>query len=241
MRKGVLIATILALPLPASSEPVAKSDAKVATQLGATLGESEAKRSRALNLSEVKQSKAELPPARASENLRVADPRYLPSGPTSDNKIQNIEKVEAKGARSAYQPVPMGADRVRGARLGKPRRVQLAAFDPAQLRAGTAATTQTDEIVRSWKSNLTWNTITIEGYATPKGHSEAEAQKLAQRSADQVRAYLVRRGVPAEYVVAVGHVEASAPGAKVELSVTTCDGATIACREPTAANSPSRK
>ena len=246
MSRSVLVATILALPLAAFAESPdrsaaktsKKTDANAAAQLAATLGEPNGKPSRAPNLADVKQAKAELPTARTTETLRVADPRHLAASSTRDNQIEKIEKVdkiEAKGARSAYQPAPTGTGSPRGARMDRPHRARLAAFDPGQLRSGTAASAQTNEIARSWKSNLKWDMITIDSYATIKGRSEPDAQKLAQRNADNVRAYLVRQGVPADYLVAVGHADASAPSAKVELSVTTCDDVTIACRKPVAA------
>lgn len=239
MSKGLLVVTILALPLAAAyAQSAEKSDAKAAAQLGATLGKSDGKPSRKPNLGDVKQTTAELPAGRATESLRVAEPQHLGARPPRDNKIEPIDKVnkvEAKGTRSAYQPVTDGSEKVRGARMGKPRRVQLTAFDPGQLRAGTTATAQADEIARSWKSNLQWNAITVDSYAMMQGRSEAETHKLAQRNADRVRAYLVRRGVPGEYVIATGHVDASTPGAKVELSVMTCDDVTIPCRKPAVA------
>lgn len=233
MRTRALVATILALPLFASAEP-AKTDDKAAAQLAATFSEPKGRPSRAPNLGEMKQTKVELPPARTSEQLRVAEPRHLTAGAGSDNKIEKIEKsdrAEAKGSRSAYQPVPVDSNKPLGARMGRVRRAQLAAFDPRQLRSGTTASTQADEVARTWKSNLSWDVITVDSYASVKGRSEADMQKLAQRSADDVRTYLVRRGVPGDYVVAIGHASTTAPGAKVEISVSTCDDVTIACRK----------
>lgn len=235
MSKSVVLVAILALPLTAYAQSAENPNAKAASQLAAALGSSDSKPSRKPNLSDVKQAKAETSADTATTNQRG---EHLAVAPTRDNSIEPIDKVnkvEAKGSRSAFQPVPDGADRMRGVRLGKPRRVQLATFDPSQLRAGTAATTQTDDIAKSWKSNLKWSAITVESYAMIKGRSEADMQKLAQRNAEHVRAYLMRRGIPGEYVLAIGHADASAASAKVELTVTTCDDVTIACRKPTPA------
>lgn len=235
MRTRALVATILALPLIASADS-AKTDDKAAAQLAATLSKPEGKSTRGPNLGEVKQTTAELP-TRTTENLRVAEPRHLAPGSTSGGKLEKLEKLEkldAKTSRSAYQPAPVGSSKAVGARIGRLRRAQLATFDPRQLRAGTAAGTQADEVVRSWKSNLSWDVITVDGYTSLKGRDDAATQKLAQRSAEDVRAYLVRRGVPRDYVVAIGHAETTTPGAKVEISVSTCDDVTIACRKPAA-------
>lgn len=238
MNKRAFVVAIFALPLMASADTSERNSSKTAAQLAATLGESEGKPSRTPTLAVIQQHKSEPPAARSTNNQRVAKSQRLARSqrlaaePTTNQEIEKLDKTEAKSSRSAYQPVGDGSKSVRSARVVRVRRAQVASFDPRALRNGTAATMQADEVARSWKSNLRWDVITVDSYATAKGRSETDAQKLAQRNADKVRAHLVRQGVPGEYVIAIGHGVASAPGAKVELSVTTCDDVSIACRKP---------
>lgn len=241
MSKALLLVTILAVPSATYGDSAEKTNANTASQLAATLDSSKGNPSRKPKLDDVKPTAAKTPEARATGNRRVAEPPQLAPAPIRRNKIEpianvnNVRKVEAKGARSAFQPVSNGANKMRGARVGRSRRVPLATFDPGQLRGGTKAGTQADDIARSWKSNLAWDAITIDSYATMKGRSEADTQKLALRDAERVRTYLVRRGIPSEYVLVVGHAEPNAPGANVEVSVVTCDDVTITCRKPATA------
>lgn len=141
-------------------------------------------------------------------------------------------KVETLGPRPAFQPAAVtGAPKI--SRFGHPHRAQLASFDPAQLKLGTPAGKQVDELARSYKTNLKWDAFTIDAYAAAvPGRSEADTLKLAQKAADDARAYLVKHGVPAENVVAIGHASnpTGATAAKIDISVTTCDDVTIACR-----------
>ena len=103
-----------------------------------------------------------------------------------------------------------------------PHRTKLAAFEPGAAREHA----KLDDIARSWKSNTTWDAITIDSYVAPRAASDA------QRTADQVRSYLVQHGVPAGFVVVVGHAaDPSRPAASIEISVTTCDDVTIVCRK----------
>jgi outer membrane protein OmpA-like peptidoglycan-associated protein len=146
--------------------------------------------------------------------------------------IESTHKVEALGPRPAFQPANVGsAPKV--ARLGHPHRAKLASFDPALLKPGTAAGKQVDELARSYKTNLKWDAFTVDAYAAAlPGRSDADTLKLAQKSADDVRAYLVKHGVPADNVVALGHSSnpSGATAANIDVSVTTCDDVTIACR-----------
>jgi outer membrane protein OmpA-like peptidoglycan-associated protein len=104
--------------------------------------------------------------------------------------------------------------------------VQIASFEPDQRG-------KLDDIARLWKTNPKWDAITIDGYAAAHGRPEPETVQQAQRSAESARTYLVRHGVPAESVIVIGHVASgSAHATRIDLSVTTCDDVTIACRKP---------
>jgi hypothetical protein len=167
-------------------------------------------------------------PAKTDTTTQLAVASSRIAVPTESSKITN---VEATNQRSTFQPT-VAATRTRGG-VGHPHRATLVSFE-GQLRGGSTSAGQVDELAKTWKTNLTWDAITIDSYAA--GKSEADNTKAAQRNADDVRAYLVKHGVPADHVIAIGH--SGDKGAKVDLSVTTCDDVTIACRKPAAAPAP---
>jgi outer membrane protein OmpA-like peptidoglycan-associated protein len=213
--KGALVAALVALPLTVRAEPATQSDAQ---QFASTLG-GDSTPARAPKLGEVTAAKPAARAARTTDAPRLADGQHVAAPPTIDS---NLPKVEALGPR----PVTAGtAVPARMVRAGHPHRATLATFDPNQLRAGSAVGKHVDEVARTWKTNLKWDAITVDGYAANV--------KLGQRNADEVRAYLVRHGVPADYVIAVGHGDTQA-SAKIDVSVATCDDVTIACRKPAA-------
>jgi outer membrane protein OmpA-like peptidoglycan-associated protein len=215
MSKRAVIAALLALPISAGAEPATRADSDLAAQFATTLTASDGaanKPARAPQLANVTASKAELPGARAADAPKLADGQRVADAPTIGSKFT---KVESLGPRPAFQPAPTATgSATRVGSVGHPHRAKLLSFEPGQLRAGSGIGAQVDDLVRSWKTNLKWDAITIDGYAAARGHSEAENVQLAQRSADDVRAYLVRHGVPAELVIAVGHTGAS-PSAKI--------------------------
>lgn len=216
LSKVVVLAAIVA-PLAVRADPAPQADANLGAQFATTLS-GDGTPARAPKLGEVTARKAPaLPAARAAAAPKLADGQYV-APPTIDS---NLPKVEALGPRS----VPAAGTPTHIVRPGHSHRATLATFELAQLRAGSAVGKQVDDVARSWKTNLKWDAITVEG--------SAANVKLAQHNADEVRAYLVRHGVPGDYVVTVARAEdAPATAAKIQVSVATCDDVTIACRKP---------
>jgi outer membrane protein OmpA-like peptidoglycan-associated protein len=233
-KKGVLVAAILALPIGARAEPSTASDPDPATQFAnilTTSSDSANKPARAPKLTEVTAAKPTLPTGPTSDAPRLGEGQRVAAPPTLDN---TPSRVEPHSSRSAFHAAPVGAGGAsRAASIGHPHRVKIVSFEPGVLRAGSGTGKQVDELVRSWKSNLKWHAITVDGYVTNAG-SDAEPAKAGQRAADEVRAYLVRRGIPPDLVTAIGHAAGNpaTPAAKIEITVTTCDDVTIACRRP---------
>jgi outer membrane protein OmpA-like peptidoglycan-associated protein len=229
---GVLVAAIVALPTSVHAEPTAASDTDPATQFAnilTTSNDGDKKPTRAPKLTGVSAVKATLPGDPPSDAPRLASGQQVAAPPTLDSKAP---KLEAHSSRSVFLAAPVGgAGASRAASVGHPHRVKFAAFEAAPLRASSSARKQIDELVRSWKNNLKWHAITIDGYAAASG-GDTEYSKAGQRDAEEVRAYLVRRGIPSDLVIAVGHAagKPAAPTTKIEITVTTCDDVTIACR-----------
>jgi outer membrane protein OmpA-like peptidoglycan-associated protein len=108
----------------------------------------------------------------------------------------------------------------------------LIAFEPGRARVYSKDRERLMALAASWRHNNAWATITVEGYA---GASSGAA--LAQRRADKISDYLIRYGVAAEYVVAIGHesVRGDVPneravGGHVELTLERCPRSAAECR-----------
>ena len=84
----------------------------------------------------------------------------------------------------------------------------LIEFEPGRVRVYSKSREKLMAIVEKWKLRSSRAQITVRGYA-------AGSAELGQRRADKIRGYLIRYGVPAELVVAVGQ----AGGATVDLSI----------------------
>jgi outer membrane protein OmpA-like peptidoglycan-associated protein len=95
-------------------------------------------------------------------------------------------------------------------------------FAPGRVRVYSKSRAKVEALADRWKRHPGWATITVHGYAG------AGDGVLAQRRADKIRGYLIRYGVPADLVVAEGHVSPSA-AATAELSIELCADAS-ACR-----------
>jgi len=227
---------MLAVPIGVHAEPAKRVEPDVAAQFANTLTtihDGDRKTPRAPKLVDVTAPKAELPGGRSDEP-KLGDGQHV-AAPRVGHLESTFAGGEALGQKPAeYRPVrgsmsPTGVGAMTRPNVGHPHRAKLVSFEPDQLRGGSRISNQVDALVRSWKTAPKWDAITVDGYAAARGRSEAENLKLGQRNADEVRAYLVRHGVPGEFVIAVGHAS-GVTGAKIEISGATCDGVTLVCR-----------
>jgi outer membrane protein OmpA-like peptidoglycan-associated protein len=221
--KGVLVAAILTLPSAVRAEPEPEPAAQFAHILTTSSG-SDSKSDRAPELIEVSAAKAAPPTVRRSDAPKLGQGQHVAAPPTLDS----ASRVESHRARAVFLAAPVATGGAgRAATVGHPHRVKIASFE---ARAGSTTGRQLDELARSWKTNVKWHELTVNGYAAADG---ADTEKAGQRSADEVRAYLVRRGIPADLVRAIGHASErpGASAARIEITVTTCDDIAIACRQ----------
>ena len=108
----------------------------------------------------------------------------------------------------------------------------LITFEPGRARVYSSGREKIEALARSWRAHAQWAMITVEGYAGPGGKVV-----LAEQRADRIRGYLVRYGVPAEYVVAIasdnirGGTAAKRPvGGRVDLAIALCASTPEDCR-----------
>jgi outer membrane protein OmpA-like peptidoglycan-associated protein len=108
----------------------------------------------------------------------------------------------------------------------------LIMFEPGSARVYSRSREKLMALAASWRDHARWMVITVEGHADAS-HNVA----LAQQRADKIRGYLIRYGVAAEYVVAIGHdpVPGDTPvkhatGGRVDLTIAFCDPTSEACR-----------
>ena len=96
-------------------------------------------------------------------------------------------------------------------------------FAPGRVRVYSRSREKLQAIAERWKEHSDWSVITVDGYARASSRSVAMNVALGQRRAEKIRGYLIRYGVPADLVVAVGHgADAGAAAATVDLSIELC-------------------
>jgi outer membrane protein OmpA-like peptidoglycan-associated protein len=105
-------------------------------------------------------------------------------------------------------------------------------FEPGRARVYSSGREKIAALARSWRAHPRWTTITVEGYSEAGGKVALGGQR-----ASRVRGYLIRYGVPPEYVVAIGHdtVRSSPPvkrpiAGRVDLAIAVCDSTSEECR-----------
>lgn len=94
-------------------------------------------------------------------------------------------------------------------------------FAPGSARVYSTDRERLAAFARWWRAHGASTTIAVEGTSGARARSEAANLALSQRRADRVRRYLVRYGVDADRVLAVGE-GSHGPGRRVALSVVGC-------------------
>lgn len=84
-------------------------------------------------------------------------------------------------------------------------------FAPGRVRVYSKSRAKVAALADEWKRHEDWSVITVHGFA--------RGESLAQRRADKIRGYLIRYGVPADFVVAVAHDSSSST---TDLSIERC-------------------
>lgn len=98
---------------------------------------------------------------------------------------------------------------------------RLIEFEPGRVRVYSVGRERIQALVEQWRKHRDWKVITVEGHAPGTARSAASGS-LAQRRAERIRDYLVRYGVPKEFIVAQAAEEGGATVGSVDLSVDVC-------------------
>jgi outer membrane protein OmpA-like peptidoglycan-associated protein len=112
-------------------------------------------------------------------------------------------------------------------------------YAPGSNRVYSQSREKLQSLAASWRTHARWSTITVVGHAGSGYHIA-----LAQQRADRIREYLIRYGIAAEHVIAIGHddalgaVPAAARTARVDIAVEVCDRAAKDCARQVALEAP---
>ena len=105
-------------------------------------------------------------------------------------------------------------------------------FEPGRARVYSRDREKLMGLAASWRRNNGWATVNVVGYA-----SGSHGVALAQLRARIISDYLIRYGVAAEYVVAIGHEPVGGgmrsergAGDHVELTLERCPRSAAECR-----------
>jgi outer membrane protein OmpA-like peptidoglycan-associated protein len=115
----------------------------------------------------------------------------------------------------------------------------IIAYAPGSNRVYSRDREKLQSLAASWRTHARWSTITVVGHAGTGYHTA-----LAQQRADRIRAYLIRYGVTAEHVIALGQDDArgavpgAASAARVDLAIEVCDRLAKACARHAAVDAP---
>jgi outer membrane protein OmpA-like peptidoglycan-associated protein len=88
----------------------------------------------------------------------------------------------------------------------------IVTFERGSTRVYSASRERLQRLARAWQKQVRWGTITVDG----SGSGE-----LAQRRADKIRGYLLRYGIAADRVIAIGR--GSSSRSRVDLAITLCE------------------
>lgn len=111
------------------------------------------------------------------------------------------------------------------------RLASLVTFKPGRVRVYSKDREKLIALARAWRAHVRWSRITIEGFDGAPGNLA-----LAQHRADKIRGYLIRYGVPAAYVVAIGRAQPRDGSVdphlvgRTDLTIAFCDRQADACR-----------
>jgi OOP family OmpA-OmpF porin len=146
--------------------------------------------------------------------------------------VMPVAAVEPEAAPVAPAPAPVAAAEPAPAPVCEPQyetitieASKLFGFDEAKLKDTSVLD---NEVVPKMKENKIFATVKVVGH-TDKLGSEAYNQKLSEKRANQVRDYLIAKGVEADRLIAVGKGEM--------IPLVACDGvkgrkALIECLAP---------
>ena len=112
-------------------------------------------------------------------------------------------------------------------------------FEQGSTRVYSQSREKLQALAASWRKHARWSMITVGAHA---GGSHNLA--LAQQRADKIRGYLLRYGVAAEYVVAIGYgdergdLPAVVGAGSADLTVDLCDPASKDCSAKKQSHTP---
>jgi outer membrane protein OmpA-like peptidoglycan-associated protein len=162
-----------------------------------------------LNYFFIKAYYAQLPAYTGNILVDNLSPFVPKKGITTDVKPSKPNKLAAK-KKNTVQPAMVTAPAFTPKLLSIPF-----AFDSAELPA--SAHTDLDEYAQILKTNPQLKAY-IEGYVNQKIDSKEEASRLAQKRAEAVRDYWVKKGIKMGRLTAVGVGKADRQGVKITLS-----------------------
>ena len=102
----------------------------------------------------------------------------------------------------------------------KAKIAKVAGFEYGEIYVHTKERAELMKLAKEWKTSPSWTTITVEGHGYVSNNEE-ESIRLGEMRAERVRHLLVKYGVDAKHVVAVGHSR-SEPGRWVDVTIEEC-------------------
>jgi outer membrane protein OmpA-like peptidoglycan-associated protein len=122
--------------------------------------------------------------------------------------------VPLTAAAESYrgQPAPTPASKAKTA--------TITGFQYGESYVRTKERAELMKLAKEWKASPSWTRITVEGHGYVEGNEE-KSITLGELRAERVRKLLIKYGIDAKLVVAVGHSRAE-PGRYVELTIEEC-------------------